>query len=247
MAPAKKPLADKILKKIQDHHLTPRPRWHYIVKDAAFWGLYFGALILGSGAIGVMLFAFFETDFDLLSYVPGNQLASFLHLLPLYWIVFFCLFSALAIWGAQRTKKGYRISICILILSNLVISLALGSGLYYSGGGERLERVFSRGVPFYRPLEHRREKMWRKVENGFLGGKILALHEDKILILSDFDEKEWEVDYSEARFRRPIELQEGLRIRLIGIKISENQFKADVIRPWRKKRGPGFPRRGMKP
>ncbi len=229
----KKDLSQSVLDQIKKDHICPRPRWHYMLKDGIFWFIFFASVLLGSIGIAVIIYAFFDTDFDLLSYVPTNRMGHFLQMIPIYWIGLFTIFAGLAVWGAQHTKKGYRYSVLWILVINLMISSVFGGMIYFSGGSERMERIFSRGMPFYKHFKDRREHLWKKVGEGLLGGEIIELRENKILLLNDLDQKEWEVDYAAVKFRRPIELKTGMRVRMLGKKLSDNRFKAERIRPWR--------------
>ena len=232
----KKNLADSVLEKIKECHITPRPRWHYIVKDALFWGVYFLSILLGSLGMAVILYALFDTDFDLLSYMPTSQLGSFLKLLPIVWLILFSLFVALAIWGAQHTKKGYKLSIIILLGANFLVSLILGGVIYASGGSERIEHVFARGVPFYQRFEERRKDLWKRRDaENLLAGSIVKVEEGKIIILNDLSGEQWEVDCAQARYPEWIEFTVGMKIRMFGEKTGEYTFKALGIRPWERR------------
>ena len=231
----KKSLADSVLEKIKCHHLMPRPRWHYVLRDAVFWGVFFFSILLGSLGIAVILYALLDTDFDFISYVPTSQLGAFLKLLPVVWIVFFGIFVGVAIWGAQHTKKGYKLSILWISVINFLVSLFFGGVIYAVGGGAQIERVFAWGVPFYQRFEERRKDMWRRQKGSLLAGEIMAVLEDKIIVLNDLSSEQWEVDYSEAMSRVPFEPVVGMKVRMIGEKVLDHQFKAFRISPWRRR------------
>lgn len=229
----KKHLAQSVLHTIQEQNITPRPRWHYIVKDGVFWGVFFLSILLGAGGGAVVLYAILDTDFDLITYVPTSQLTSFLRLLPALWVLLFGFFVWAAVWGAQHTKKGYRHSIVWLVGTNMLLSLLLGGGLYAAGGGEVLERVFAEHVPFYRSIQERRKEIWRRAGGGFLVGKILDMEEENMLILEDIKNNVWRVDYSRARVHPELTLENGTQIRMIGEKDKEDfLFRARAIVPW---------------
>ena len=231
-----KKLADFVLKKIKACHLTPRPRWHYVIKDAAFWGVFFFSILLGSLGVAVILYALLDTDFDLISYVPTSQIGLFMQLLPGVWLVFFLIFVSLAIWGAQHTKKGYKLSILMIVVANFLLSLLVGGVIYAFGGGERIEHIFAREVPFYDCFEKRRKAMWQRHKENLLAGEILGLEEDKIIILNDLSGERWEVDYAGAKFPEWIDFQVGMKVRMLGERVAEGQFKAFRIRPWEGRR-----------
>ena len=57
----------------------------------------------------------------------------------------------------------------------MVISITLGTGLYFNGFSERLENVFSEKIPYYNRLVYSCEEQWMKPERGLLAGTIIEI------------------------------------------------------------------------
>jgi len=241
-----KKLSESILKKIQKENILPTGRWYFILKNIAFWGIFNLSVLLGAIGISIIIFAIFETDFDLFSYLKGTELQFWLSMLPIFWILFFITFTGIAIWGMQHTRKGYRLSIIRMLGLNLLLSILLGILFYNIGGAEKFESIFEKNIPLYKGIHTQRSLRWTHPEEGKLAGKIISLQKNKILMLSSFDKSEWAVDYSESMILTPFDLTEGLRIRVMGLQTGKKNFKAEMIDLWRPpremRRMPFFPR-----
>ena len=222
--------SQKLLEKIQSEKIPQRSRWQFTVKNIFFWSLFTFSIIIGGLSFSVILFAFSQTDFDLLSHIPNSKIELFLGLLPFLWI-FFCLsFLFISIFGIRHTRKGYRYSPLLVFGSSVVLSIILGAILFSVGGAEKMERIFSENVPVYKSLEERKISRWSRPEDGFLSGKIVGKEEN--LIIEDWNGKKWEIDFKNAIIKGRLSLEKDEEIKIIG-KMSESDiFIATQIGPW---------------
>ena len=79
--------SEKILEQIRREQLRPKPRWHFVLKNALAWLAFAVAVILGGLAFSVILFAIQQTEFELLDHLNHSGIELFLGLLPLIWLV----------------------------------------------------------------------------------------------------------------------------------------------------------------
>ena len=222
--------SQKLLEKIQSKKIPQRSRWQFTVKNIFFWTLFAFSIIIGGLSFSVILFAFSQADFDLLSQITDSRIELLLGLLPFFWILSCVAFLLISIFGIRHTKTGYRYSPLLVFGSSIVLSIVLGTILFFSGGAERMERIFSETVPAYRSLQERKISRWSLPENGFLSGKIIGKEEN--LIIEDWSGKKWEIDLKNAIIKGRLSLEKDEEIKIIG-KMSESDiFIATQIGPW---------------
>ncbi len=58
-------LAERVLGRITQEHLAPRPRWEFLLKNYAFWGLGVLAVLFGALAFSATLFEVRNVDWRL--------------------------------------------------------------------------------------------------------------------------------------------------------------------------------------
>lgn len=227
-----KKLSNSVLRKIKKNKIKPRPKWHFLIKNILFWTVFGLCVILGAKAVGITLFALTESHFLFIAKAHGPIFLPWLRIFPFPWLIFFLLFLLLASYGLHHTKKGYKLSTTKLVKVNLLLSLILGIVSCESGLAENFERNFH--PPFYKNIEQRQKEVWSNPQEGRLAGTIIEIKNDQTLLLDDFNQKRWVVDYQESQMQGEATLQPEEKIRLVGEIISENNFKAEIIGPWGK-------------
>ncbi|MBU1152058.1 hypothetical protein KJ632_04520, partial [Patescibacteria group bacterium] len=106
MTPQK--FAKNILKKIRDQHISPRPRWEFLLKDYTMWVAFGLCVIIGGIASSVTIFRLINSDWDVYERT-GHSFASFaFESMPYFWILLFALFVVIAYLNFTHTKKGYK-------------------------------------------------------------------------------------------------------------------------------------------
>ncbi len=242
-----KNVSANIAERIKKEGLRPTPRWIFVMKNVAFWGLFVVVLLLGAVAFSLILFAVYEADFELVDRAVYSPAGFFLTVLPFSWIILFFLFLGLAVWVKRHTKQGYRIPFWLLITLNLSGSIAIGIVSFSMGGSEYFEDFFSRAIPGYMHMDDRKMEMWSRPEDGLLSGIILEISSDTVIILEDFSGKVWDIDLSEARKNMEREMGPkkmrhdpkriifvGAKVKMIGKTTGEQTFFAEIILPWKR-------------
>jgi len=119
------------------------------------------------------------------------------------------------------------------LLINIGIAVLLGLILYTSGFSARMNRLLSDSIPFYTHTLDLRGEVWMRPQEGFLSGEIVKINEDKRLIeLKDLNGDVWSIEYANATVKYRVVLNIGERIKILGIVLADNTFKASEIRPW---------------
>ena len=239
----------KVTDKIQKEHIKQIPHWRFVLKHTLFWVLFALALFIGAAAFSMILFAVLEVDFEIMRHGPHTPFSFFLKILPVFWILSFFLFLIIALLSLQHTKKGYRMKISLLIVSNLLGSMILGGSVYAFGGAETFEKIAHKVIPKYHHIDDRNIELWSHPEKGLLAGTIVDMTEDTIIILEDFEDKEWEVEIGSVdnipeRLRSELAKKEveGKKIKVIGENTGDSTFEAEKIFPWRRHSPPFGPK-----
>ena len=129
-------------------------------------------------------------------------------------------------------------SFWLLIL--LVPQVVAGALLERSDMGERLDEIMAEKISFHQTRKANHEKLWSQPSEGFLGGTIVEIQNDSLLLLDDFDQKRWWVSFSRSQTHPRLSLETGQRIKIIGQKTSDAEFVAEKLLPWRR---PGIRKR----
>jgi len=223
--------SQKLLEKIRKQKISQKSRLQFVLKNIFFWTLFTFSIIIGGLSFSVILFAFNQTDFDLISQMADSRIEFFLGLLPFFWIFSCIVFLLVSIFGIRHTKTGYHYSPLLVFGSSIVLSIILGTTLFLSGGAEKMERVFSENIPVYKSIEEKKISRWSMPEKGFLSGKILEKSE-AIIIIEDWNGKRWEVDFKNAVIKGRLSFKKDEKIKMIGGISKDNIFIAKQIIPW---------------
>ncbi|MCF7917874.1 hypothetical protein K9L27_02630 [Candidatus Gracilibacteria bacterium] len=229
----KKHLSDSVLKKIKQEHIVPRSRWYFILRNIL--GMILGILFFCFGALAsAIIFHFlnFSESLEFLLESPRIFAKVIFLGVPLLWIGLSVFFGVMALMFAKRTNKGYKVSLILWAIIIFLPQIVAGFFLEQSQVGEELDDGMARHMTFYRSVNQQRHDLWTNAEDGFLAGTIIKIEDDTFLVLDDLHEQEWVVDYSESKYRSDKILKEGQKVKMIGERISDHEFKALGIRPW---------------
>lgn len=221
----------KIIDKIKKENIQPLPKWFFSTKKIGIQLLFVISAIIGATAFSIVLFAIQETDFNIVTRLTHSRVAFFLGLLPLFWIIALIIFLVAAILTIRKSGKGYKHTWFRLILVNTITSLLLGTLIFFSGGAQWLEETFAEKVSIYESIDEKKMKVWMLPEEGYLSGTIETVTSTSFL-LTDFHEKEWQIEYTDAFIAGSVFLVKGERIKLVGNITGSNVFRADEVRPW---------------
>ncbi len=227
--------AKKLVDRIRQEEIRPTPHWIFTMKNITGWLTFILGVVMGALAFSVILLAIQQTDFSMVSHLTHSWLELFLGLLPVIWLILVLVFLIMAMFSIRNSWKGYKFSLLRIMSICILMSVALGSLFFITGGSQRLENAFDLNVFNYESIEERKLQVWNRPDEGFLSGKIIDM-DGQILHLEDFTGKRWQVFYPEAFIAPVLLLEAGESIKIIGDKQTANQFKAEEIRPWG---GPG--------
>ncbi|MHB1163373.1 MAG: hypothetical protein ACYCZZ_02545 [Minisyncoccota bacterium] len=229
------PLAKRVLGRITDEHLTPRPRWEFLFKNYLFWGLGALAVLLGALAFSAMIFEIENVDWRLAPVTHGSFFSFFFDAAPLLWVSALGLFLLLGYVNVRRTSHGYRYPLAIIALGAILTSLALGSALYLTGLGSVVEEVVGDYPPFHRPILLRERSWWLSPGKGLLGGHVVSVAPGLASFeLLDFNGTLWRVDGNDLRNHDLATVARGGVVRVVGVPTAatSSEFHACFVLPW---------------
>lgn len=189
-------LEEKILNKIKNEHLAPKPRWRFLLKEWLVWLFGFLSLLVGAAAVATMIYLAPGNDW-LMSASAENSFAAWIVLsLPYFWLFFLGLFVALLYFNIKRTKRGYRYPAHLIVLAAILVSIILGVIFSALGVGEKIDNLLGRRAPFYDLVFNPRIDAWSRPEDGRLAGLVVSRLDESNFILADRERGEWQIIYS---------------------------------------------------
>ena len=223
-----------IVDKIKEKNIKQKPKWYFKTYNTLNWICYIVCILIGAASFSVILFSIHQTDFNLITHMSHSRLELFLGLLPFFWIVTLLIFLFVAIIVFRRSKSGYKLNWFRLLTFSTAASVLLGVLFFIGGGGLQLESIFSEKVSFYQSVHENKMKIWMNPEEGFLSGTIENISGERIHLI-DFNNKKWDVDYSNASIAGNVLLKKGAQVKLIGEITQPKNFYVTEMRSWKGK------------
>ncbi len=218
-------LQQQILAKIKDESLSPKPRWHFLLKERLVWT--FGALALsvGAAAVSVMLYLAKSNEWFILADSDRGLAAWLLLSLPYFWLVFLALFLWLLSYNLKHTRSGYRYPTILIALAAILASVILGGAFFALGLGAKIDDILGRQAPLYDRVFNPHIDLWSRPEEGRLSGLVVALTGEEHFLLADRDRGEWRVNNNDNDDLVVI----GQPIRVVGKISGDREFTASKI------------------
>ncbi|MEI6529158.1 MAG: hypothetical protein WCN88_01975 [Candidatus Falkowbacteria bacterium] len=222
---------NKLLAKIKEGKMCPKPRWQFLLKDSVVWFAGLISLLIGAAAISVMIYLFKYNDWDIYDQTKKTFVEFFILTLPYYWFIFLGIFVFIISYNFKHTKTGYRYSGILLIGASILLSVILGAIFFAAGLGEKLDDILGRRAPFYDQVINRHIDFWSQPAEGRLSGLVIDKVDGTSLILIDRGKEQWLVSTENVELYSGDFIIVGQPIRVLGEIISEQKFRADKILP----------------
>jgi hypothetical protein len=185
-------LSNKIIGRIDAEQIKPLPRWRFILLRVIFWLFTLLSVIIGSLAVGAILFLFFDYHGHGLATIP-NDLFELLLLIPYIWLMVFALFLITANISIKHTKRGYQYSLHNIILVSVSLSVIFGSILNVVGVGRITHEFLNNNVPVYNYAVYDSRDAWNRPAVGRLAGIVSSIQDNKNFSVIDFNGRLWHV------------------------------------------------------
>jgi len=229
-------LGQKILECIEEKHITPKPKWNFVLKDSFIWGFALLSLIIGAMAFAVTLHTLLNQNWELHTEFDKNLFQFILISLPYFWILFLFIFITSAYYNFVHTKNGYRYRLGVIVTSSVLVSILVGTGLYALGIAEYTDETFAQNSALYRKHANPTHHMWEQPEHGHLSGRILHIENPIRFVIEDPQERIWTIHLvSTTPETTLLFFSEGKKIKELGHEINSGEFEAKTILPSRHK------------
>ncbi len=207
-------LTEKIINKITEDKLNPKPRWGFLLKNYLFWFVFGLSSIIGGFAVSVILHiakSFYS--------LTGSGWVYF----PLFWIVFLSIFSLIAFLNVKHTRKAYKINPFLWVLISIFVSFVIGGGIYSFGLADNFEEQCYHHLPGYGHMVNKGFNRCTNLEKGILCGAITSIEKTSFALESG-NGIVWKVTTNIIPHEHL-----GHRVQLKGKVVGELQFAADEI------------------
>ncbi|MHA1697075.1 MAG: hypothetical protein ACTSUG_17620 [Candidatus Helarchaeota archaeon] len=244
-------LGKDILKKIKINKIEPKSKWIFIIKNIIIWIVGILSLIISSLSVSVIIYIIENNDYLFFKLAHPSPFKLIMASLPYFWILGMVIFVIIFRYTLKQVKGAYKIETYKIIIISILLSIILGIFFHNQGIGFSIDNSFSKKSPIYKKMMFARKKMWTQEKQGILSGRIISVIDQNNFDLEDFNKKIWRVikvedKIIEQKFKKmsipKIDIEPGLKIKVLGEKIDENNFKAFIIKSFS-----AYPRKkGMK-
>lgn len=221
-------LSQEVLEKIEKKHLSPKPKWEFALREYFIWAIFGMAVIVGGLATSVVIFMLDHGGWEReLGF--GTVRAIFLGL-PYFWLLTLAVLVVIAVYDFKHTKRGYRFPPTLVVTTSVLFSVILGSVIYAVGGGEKIEGLIYRRLPIYMQIMHWQGRPYVASEAGRLAGVVIVARPVERFQIRDFKGKVWFVICEQPAESNCNIIRDGLRVRMIGEKVSGTEFRVDFVK-----------------
>jgi hypothetical protein len=230
-------ISSEILKKIERESIKPISRWSFVLKNSFLWTLFGLNILFGSVGLAISIYLFEMSDIFNLILSVNDFVEVLILAIPVIWIVLTVIFLIVGYLNFRYTERGYALTLPKILMINILAILILGVLLHSSNASEKLNSVFSESIPTYNKIVDPRYKVWSRPDQGYLAGTVISSDEqgkekDNSIQMLDLDSKTWDVDISDAKVRRAVQLNTGEQIKVVGNVVEESTFRASDVLPW---------------
>jgi hypothetical protein len=222
--------AEKIIQKIKDENIRPKPRWQFFLSELIKKSLFLLFIISGSISFSVILFAISQSEFSLLHHLRHSEAEFILVMMPVIWLCFLIVFLGASVFSVLTTGRSYKLTYSRWIGYSTALCISLGVLFFITGGAQWFEKKFETHVESYESIADKKLKIWSQPNLGTLSGEIVSL-EDNSLVIKDWNGKIWQVDITDTFIAPMVDLEPGTKIKISGRKVSDDEFSSDKIRP----------------
>lgn len=238
--PSPKPLKDKLFSRIEEEHVCPHSRLFFKGRELFFWSFWLISVVVGALAVAVALFVVLSGQYAFYQATHENFFTFMVEALPYLWILTFIVMSYGAVYQIRHTKRGYRHSLFVVLVSSMLLSVAGGSALQLFGFGHEIDEVLGRHLSLYTSQKKFVERLWQDPAAGRLVGAQVytTLAPTSTIILEDVAGQRWTIQVNELSLADTEMLASGAVVRILGKPIDEvlHLFHSCGVFPWAEER-----------
>jgi|WetSurMetagenome_2_1015567.scaffolds.fasta_scaffold15026_1 hypothetical protein len=226
-----KEFGPKLLEKIKEEKIAPRPRWTFLLKKYVVWAAGIISLVVGGLAVSVIIYFVDDNNSSIYQRMDGSWLKFIFLTLPYFWLIFLAFFIFVFYYNLKHSGKGYRYPVLAMAAASLFLSLFLGAIFFQLGAGRLIDDLLGERLPLYPQVLNRQMVFWNAPDEGRLTGLVVAQISNSEFILLDIDRQSWQVMTAPDHYFLPGIIEIGKPVRIIGIKTDDNVFQARDIFP----------------
>lgn len=223
----------KLVEKIKEEKMAPKPRWHFLLKNQVVWLAGALSLLIGAAAVSVMIYLLKNNGWELQAQTNKSALEFLLLTLPYFWIVFLGIFVFVLYYNVKHTATGYRYPVWVIAAFGVLASILLGSIFHVFAIGQKIDNVLGVRAPLYEVVINRQLSFWFNPAEGRLAGVVAIGVADGNFYLIDPAGEAWQIisnNLSDGAHMSDF-LRVGEPVNIIGAVVDDNKFRADFIRP----------------
>ena len=219
----------KILDTIKSKKLKPKAKWTFLLKNYVIWIFGILSLLFGSIAMAVVIYLINNNDWDLYSEFSGSLLGFIFLTMPYFWLIFLGIFIFVIGYNIKHTKKGYKISLPILLFLSIFVSAIFGVIFFNVGLGQAIDDVLGEQVSFYGTVINPRARLWYNPREGHLMGVITERTTNQQFKLQDIRKNTWLIDISRLKNNFDERINSGCAVKMTGQVSGNNYFMVERI------------------
>jgi hypothetical protein len=228
-------LQKQILEKIRERQLRPTPKGFFYARDIIIWvlfGIFVAALSLG---FAMTMFMVHGTDFDLFEKLGLSAGEKIVYSIPFFWIAASIALAMAVFINFRNTKRGYRMNTKQFIFVATLVVIASGSVIYSLDIAEYVDKKASENFSIYNYVIPLNTNTWLDPERGLLSGVVRDRESESDFMLRDVNAVLWHITGNNIEISKDFIWASGDRIKIIGIQIGVDEFRALEILPWEEK------------
>lgn len=212
------------MEKILQGNVKQVPKWRFVVKNIVLW--FVGGLCVVAGALTVSLIIFTLANSALFTHhIPRiNFLRHLMVVLPILWVSITILFIVFFDILVRRTKQGYRYSLSILMIINIVLSVLMGVIFYSCGISHVVDDLLGR-FRHYHSVESRQAQIFDAPDKGVVVGRVMGCDDEYFTLVTPRG-RGWYVMYENVSGFKAGDIIDGQVLMVVGKKINDNIFAA---------------------
>ena len=146
-------ISSSILARITGEHITPKPRYAFLLREGFLISLVLATILVGTVAVAVMIFILMSANYALYEATHSNFVTFLFDVLPALWGLSFVALILLVYTELRQVKSGYRYSVGTIIGGSLLLSCVGGLVLHGLGCGYALDQFLGKQVSMYMSME----------------------------------------------------------------------------------------------
>lgn len=209
-------LREKVFATIEHGHLSPKPRWHFLLREGMVWGVAGLSFVVGTIATALTIYIM-NTSRHVEMSILFSDVRYVFALVPFVWVGICIAGLFYTVHAIHETRRGYAWNTRWLVVGAIMGSVIFGTLIHGAGLGERLDTYFLRTVPLYKPLSGFSPNVWMNESDGVFAGVVLHIEEDGFTLRTVDEQTVRVLVTMRTHFSPRLRLEEGVMIKVFSV------------------------------